>query len=146
MDLSDAPELVPVFTGTMDKLPSCIAVTPYLQLTPIKNWSLENFLRRTSLGIDVFLKALGLISSHKKLDEHIFPFIEDALFARETEPEEHKLWIEAINREMNDVDSAVEALDRSKAPTSSSKSAVRAGASVMAYRPAQPFLLMLIRF
>jgi hypothetical protein len=71
MDLSDAPELVPVFTGTMDKLPSCIAVTPYLQLTPIKNWSLENFLRRTSLGIDVFLKALGLISSHKKLDEHV---------------------------------------------------------------------------
>ncbi|KAG0218608.1 hypothetical protein BGW41_000225, partial [Actinomortierella wolfii] len=76
----------------------------------------------------------------------IFPFIEDALFSKEKQPEEYRLWIEAVNREMNDIDAGVEAQNRTLAPSSSSKNAVRGADSVMGYQLAQPFLLMLARF
>ncbi|KAF9405574.1 hypothetical protein BGZ94_003472 [Podila epigama] len=77
----------------------------------------------------------------------IFPFLEDALFDKDREPVEYKLWIEAIEREMNDIDTGVDTLDRSKAPNKTSrKFAVRGGDSVSAYQLAQPFLLMLARF
>ncbi|KAF9917565.1 hypothetical protein FBU30_000703 [Linnemannia zychae] len=80
--------------------------------------------------------SLNNVKDYGDLMRMIFP----------TEPEEYKLWIEAIEREMNDFDSGAEALDRSKAPTSSSKNAVRGGESIMAYQLAQPFLLMLACF
>ncbi|KAG0259194.1 hypothetical protein BGZ95_004746 [Linnemannia exigua] len=83
---------------------------------------------------EIGISVEDIRQDHGDLMRMIFPFIENALFIRETEPVEYKLWIEAINREMNDVDSGVEALDRSKAPTSSSKGAVRGGDSVMAYQ------------
>jgi len=64
-------EQCPVYTGALDMLPSDIPVTPYLKSTRIGNWSLEDFLRSTTLRVDVFLAALRLLSSYKKLEENV---------------------------------------------------------------------------
>jgi hypothetical protein len=65
----DKAEECPVYTGTLDLLPSDIPVTPYMKSTRIGSWSLEDFLSSTALDVDDFLAALRFVSSHKKLEE-----------------------------------------------------------------------------
>ena len=67
-------ERCPMYTGTLDLLPSDIPVIPYMKLTKIGSWSLEDFLSSTSLDVDVFLAALRFVSSYKKLEESVRSF------------------------------------------------------------------------
>ncbi|KAF9577831.1 hypothetical protein BGW38_006712, partial [Lunasporangiospora selenospora] len=45
-----------------------------MRSTKIIDWSLEGFLRNTTLGVNDFLKSLRLLASHKKLEEALKTF------------------------------------------------------------------------
>ncbi|KAG0226115.1 hypothetical protein BGW41_004274, partial [Actinomortierella wolfii] len=81
------------------------------------------------------------VAEHGNLMRMIFPFIEDALYVKEKEPGEYERWIEAINREMNDMD-GMDFLFQTIAPSHDIRDSSRADI----YEHAEPFLLMLARF
>ncbi|KAF9385135.1 hypothetical protein BGX21_001137 [Mortierella sp. AD011] len=62
---------LPLYNGTLDILPSDIAVTSFFKKTKICDWSLESFLRDTPFDTETFLEALHWVSSYKKLEESI---------------------------------------------------------------------------
>ncbi|KAF9335351.1 hypothetical protein BG006_000294 [Podila minutissima] len=79
-------EQYPVYTGTLDMLPSDTPVTPYMESTRIGDWSLKDFLRSASLDADIFLAALRLLSSYKKLEENCATSSSDQLTSSLTPP------------------------------------------------------------
>ncbi|KAG0234303.1 hypothetical protein BGW42_006695 [Actinomortierella wolfii] len=81
------------------------------------------------------------VAEHGNLMRMIFPFIEDALYVKEKEPGEYERWIEAISREMNDMD-GMDFLFQTITPSHDIRDSGRADI----YEYAEPFLLMLARF